>query len=178
MAVATCRRLTWPKREEIGQRTNWPRWTKRIIALGVDCRMCKTTHRVPVFPLRKFYTEQMFVLLRTRRKQLPNHADTEGVKRSQLERTMRYIYSVLKFRMSEVRENEIALRKLSGGNAQLRTLEEILPRTLNDRQLLVTWSHTPFFYSWRWWDHGGNKKTFTCLMVNHSFLSNAETAQI
>jgi len=100
--------------------------------------MCKTTHRVPVFPLRKFYTEQMFVLLRTRRKQLPNHADTEGVKRSQLERTMRYIYSVLKFRMSEVRENEIALRKLSGGNAQLRTLEEILPRTLNDRQLLVT----------------------------------------
>jgi len=28
-----------------------------------------------VFPLRKYYTEQMFVLLRTKRMQLRNHAD-------------------------------------------------------------------------------------------------------
>jgi len=36
----------------------------------------------PVFPLKKFYTEQMFVLLRTKRMQLRNHADTQTVKRS------------------------------------------------------------------------------------------------
>jgi len=36
-----------------------------------------------VFPLRKFYTEQMFVLLSTKRMQLRNHADTQTVKRSQ-----------------------------------------------------------------------------------------------
>jgi len=38
-----------------------------------------------VFPQRKFYTEQMFILLRTKR----NHADTQTVKCSN--RTMRYI---------------------------------------------------------------------------------------
>jgi len=36
-----------------------------------------------VLPLRKFYTEKMFVLLRTKRIQLRNHADTQIVKRSQ-----------------------------------------------------------------------------------------------
>jgi len=36
----------------------------------------------PVFPLRKFYTEQMLVLLRTKCIQLRNHADTQTVKRS------------------------------------------------------------------------------------------------
>jgi len=36
-----------------------------------------------VFPLRKFYTEQMFVLLRTERMQLLNHACTQPVKRFQ-----------------------------------------------------------------------------------------------
>jgi len=37
---------------------------------------------------------------------------------------MRYIYIYsIEFGMLEVRENEIALRKLSGGTAQLRTLE-------------------------------------------------------
>jgi len=38
---------------------------------------------------------------------------------------MRYIHRI-KFRMLEVRENEIALRKLCGGAAQLRTLEGTL----------------------------------------------------
>jgi len=36
-----------------------------------------------MFPQRKFYTEQMFVLLRTKRMQLRNHADTQTVKDSQ-----------------------------------------------------------------------------------------------
>jgi len=42
-----------------------------------------TIKQQAVFPLRKFYTEQMFVLLRTKRMQLRNHADTQPVKRSQ-----------------------------------------------------------------------------------------------
>ena len=37
---------------------------------------------LPVFPLRKLYTEQMFVLLRTERIQLRNHGDAQPVKRS------------------------------------------------------------------------------------------------
>jgi len=36
-----------------------------------------------MFPLRKFYTEQMFVLFRTKRVQLRNHADTQTVNCSQ-----------------------------------------------------------------------------------------------
>jgi len=40
-----------------------------------------------------------------------------------------YTYRV-KFRMLEVRENEIALRKLSGGTVQLRTLEGTMVATL------------------------------------------------
>jgi len=36
-----------------------------------------------VFLLRKFYLEQMFVLLRTKHMQLRNHADTQPVKGSQ-----------------------------------------------------------------------------------------------
>ena len=71
-----------------------------------------------MFPLRKFYSEQTSVLLHTKRMQLPNHADTQTVKRSQLCNT--YIYRS-KFRMLKVLEDEIALRKLSGGTAQLRT---------------------------------------------------------
>jgi len=39
-----------------------------------------------------------------------------------------YIYRI-KCRMFEVRENEIALRKLSGGTAQLRTLEGTLVKS-------------------------------------------------
>ena len=66
----------------------------------------------------------MFVLLRTKRMQLRNHADTQIVKRSQRQRGYAiyiYIYSI-KFRVLEVSENEIALRKLSRGtaHAQLR----------------------------------------------------------
>jgi len=33
---------------------------------------------LPVLPLRKLYTEQMFALLRTKRMRLRNHADTAG----------------------------------------------------------------------------------------------------
>jgi len=36
-----------------------------------------------------------------------------------------YIYRI-KFRMLEMRENEVALREVSGGTAQLRTLEGTL----------------------------------------------------
>jgi len=49
--------------------------------------------------------------------------DTQTVKR--FDRAMRYIHDI-KFGMLQVRENEIALRKLSGGSAQLRTLEGTL----------------------------------------------------
>jgi len=48
--------------------------------------------------------------------QLRNHADTQPVKRSKGYAI--YIYRI-KFRMLEVRENELALRKLSGGTAHL-----------------------------------------------------------
>jgi len=58
----------------------------------------------------------MFALLRTKRMQLRNHADTQPVKRSKGYAI--YIYRI-KFRMLEVRENELALRKLSGGTAHL-----------------------------------------------------------
>jgi len=47
----------------------------------IDCSLKRMALR-PVFPLKKFYTEQMFVLLRTKRMQLRNHADTQTVKRS------------------------------------------------------------------------------------------------
>jgi len=36
-----------------------------------------------VFPVRKFSTEQMFVLLRTKRMQLRDHANTQTAKHSQ-----------------------------------------------------------------------------------------------
>ena len=71
-----------------------------------------------VFPLRKFYTEQTFVLLCTKCIRLRNHADTQPVKR--------FKGYAFKFRMLEVHENEIALRKLSGSTAHLHTLEETL----------------------------------------------------
>jgi len=43
--------------------------------------------RLSGVPLRKFHTEQMFVLVRT---QLLNHAYTQPVKRSSVKRAMRY----------------------------------------------------------------------------------------
>jgi len=67
-------------------------------------------------PLRKFNTEKMFVLLRTKRMQFRNHADTQTVQRSKGYAI--YIYSI-KLRMLEVRENDLALRKLSGGTGHL-----------------------------------------------------------
>jgi len=48
-----------------------------------------------VFPLRKFYAEQMFVLLRTKRMQLRNHTDTQTVKRFQRQKGyVMYIYRI------------------------------------------------------------------------------------
>ena len=68
----------------------------------------------------------MFVLLRTKHMQLRDHADTQPVNFPIVERAipMRYICHI-KVRMLLVRENEIALGKLSGGtaHAHLRTLE-------------------------------------------------------
>jgi len=63
----------------------------------------------------------MFVLLRTKRMQLRNYADTQTVKRFQRSKSYAVHLFRIKFRMLEVRENEIALRKLSGGTAQLRS---------------------------------------------------------
>jgi len=87
---------------------------------------------VSVFPLRKFYTEQTFVLLRTKRMQLRNRADTN----SKAFPTLKGLYDIyicrIKFRILEVRENEIALRKLSDGIAQLRTLNGTLVGMLMD----------------------------------------------
>jgi len=68
----------------------------------------------------------MFDLLRTKRMQLRNHADTQPVQRYLPQKVYAiYIYRI-KFGMLEVLENEIALLKLSGGTAQLRTLEGTL----------------------------------------------------
>jgi len=63
-----------------------------------------------VFPLRTFYTEQMFVLLHTKRMQLRNDADTKSQAFPALKGPCVYIHRI-KFRMLEVRENEIALCK-------------------------------------------------------------------
>jgi len=77
----------------------------------------------------------MFVLLRTERMQLRNHADAQTVKRSKRYKgyaTCVYIHiyrDCIKFRMLEMREIEIALLKLSGGTAQLCTWEGALPTT-------------------------------------------------
>jgi len=80
----------------------------------------------PEFPPRKLYTEQMFVSLCTKRMQLRNHADTQPVKRSKRWKGHAIYTCSTNFGMLEVRENMIALRKLSGGTAQLRTSEGTL----------------------------------------------------
>jgi len=88
-----------------------------------------------VFPVRKFCTEQMFVLLRTKRMQLRNHPDTQTAKHSQRKKgyaihtTNIYIYRP-KFRILEVRKNAIALCKLPGGTAQLRILQGTLDKSM------------------------------------------------
>jgi len=61
--------------------------------------------RPAVFPLRKFYSEQMFVLMRV---QLLNHADTQPVERLKCKRAMRYLYEI-KSGMLEVREDEFLI---------------------------------------------------------------------
>ena len=66
-------------------------------------------------PVRKFYIEQIFVLVRM---QFHNHVDTQPVKR--FERAMRCIYDI-KFGMLQVRKNEISLRECSGCSAHLRS---------------------------------------------------------
>jgi len=69
-------------------------------------------------PVRKFYIEQIFVLVRM---QFHHPVDTQPVKR--FERfPMRYIYDI-KFGKLQVNKNEISLRRCSVGSAQLRTLE-------------------------------------------------------
>jgi len=50
-------------------------------------------HRV--FPLKKFYAEQMFVLLRTRQMRLCNHVDTQQWSVRNVKRDMRYIHTAL-----------------------------------------------------------------------------------
>jgi len=72
------------------------------------------------FFFKKTLIEQIFVSVRM---QFHNHVDAQPVKR--FDRTMRYICDI-KFRMLQVRKNEISLRKCSGGSAHLRTLEGTL----------------------------------------------------
>ena len=65
-----------------------------------------------VLPLTKYYTKQIFVLLRTRRMQLCNHADKTQCSVPSVKRAMREkIAYRIKFGMLQVRENEISLRK-------------------------------------------------------------------
>jgi len=61
-------------------------------------------------PVRKFYIEQMFPLVRM---QFHNHVDTKPVKR--FERSMRCIYDI-KLEILQMRKNEISLRKCSAGS--------------------------------------------------------------
>ena len=76
----------------------------------------KSTDQDPVFSITKFYTEKIFVWVRM---QLRKHVDT----RWSVTRVMQYTCNV-NFGMLQVRENEISLRKRSGGTAHLRTLEK------------------------------------------------------
>jgi len=45
---------------------------------GCALKQGSETHLSPVFPLRTLYTAQIFVLLRTKRMQLRNHANTNS----------------------------------------------------------------------------------------------------
>jgi len=78
---------------------------------------------VAVFSLRKFYTEQMFALLRKKRMQLRNHADTQTVKRSQHWKGYAiyiYIYRIV----GSAREWDSTVQIVWW---QLRTIEGTLP---------------------------------------------------
>ena len=71
----------------------------------------------------------MLVLLRTKRMQLRNHADHKQRSAPNVKKALRHIYIYIyciyssKFRMLEMRDTEIALRKLSGGAAYSRSCE-------------------------------------------------------
>jgi len=55
-----------------------------------------------VFPLRKFYTEQLFVLLHTERMQLRNYTDTQTVLSvPNAKNAMRYRYTALNLESSK-----------------------------------------------------------------------------
>ena len=117
----------------------------------------------------------MVVLLRTKRMQLYNHADTQTVKRSQ--RWKGYaIYSLysIKFGMLDVREKEIAVRKLSGGSAQLRTSEVTLfiPSNSSKRQQLVCklFLLKSLFYDWKF-----NRCTKKSNLLRNAFCLSAGT---
>jgi len=75
-----------------------------------------------LFPLRNFYTEHLFVLLRTKRMQLRNHADTRTASETfQALKGLCHIHLSIKFGMLQVRENEIALRKCLVVSAKSRS---------------------------------------------------------
>ena len=73
-----------------------------------------------MFPVRKFYIEQIFVSVRM---QFHNHVDTQPVKR--FDRAMQYICDI-KFGLLQVYKNEISLPKCFGSYAHFRTLEGTL----------------------------------------------------
>jgi len=74
-----CKR-TYTKRFVVSTQLVCAGWASILNFLS---EMFSTLWLSAVFPVRKFYTEQMFVLLRTKRMQLRNHAGTETVKRYQ-----------------------------------------------------------------------------------------------
>ena len=67
----------------------------------------------------------MFVLVRMK---LLNHVDTQTVKRSKRYKGYAICRQHFKFGMLQEHENEVSLRKWSGGTAHLRTLEGTLPK--------------------------------------------------
>jgi len=71
--------FTWNKTSQVCLQEK----SKAGIFDGTDSKLINDHSLHTVFPLRKFYTEQMILLLRTKRMQLRNHADTQTVKRSQ-----------------------------------------------------------------------------------------------
>ena len=73
-----------------------------------------------MFPVRKFYIEQIFVSVRM---QFHNYVDIQPAKR--FERAMRCVYDI-NFGTLQVRKNAILLRKCSGSSARWRTSEETL----------------------------------------------------
>jgi len=77
-----------------------------------------------VFPLRKFYTEQMFILVRNVIMQPCIHTNSKAFQALQ---GLCNIYDI-KFGLLLVCENKISLRKWSVRTAHLRTLEGKLVR--------------------------------------------------